>query len=209
MTKAPMNAAPSDSGSTPLVLLRHGRTEWNLDGRIQGQTDTRLSAPGRDQVLSWRLPPELAGYRWVSSPLARSRETAALLGHEAVELEAALMEARWGRWEGERLVDLRARHGPDMAALERRGLDFQPPEGESPRDVQARLRPWLEAVARHGQPTVAVCHRGVIRALYALATGWDMTGKPSVKIGDDSAHRFTLDRRGVPTVVEMNVGLRP
>ena len=88
------------------------------------------------------------------------------------------METDWGVWEGRTLTDLRAELGDLMAAWEARGLDFRAPEGESPREVQDRLRPWLVETAATGQPTGAVAHKGVIRAIYALATGWDMTDKP-------------------------------
>ena len=63
---------------------------------------------------------------------------------------------------------------PAMIENEARGLDFRPPGGESPRDVQARLRPFLESLR---DPTIAVTHKGVLRALYALATGWTMERK--------------------------------
>ena len=46
---------------TPLVLIRHGATEWNADGRIQGHSDPPLSAAGRRAVAAWRLPDEMAG----------------------------------------------------------------------------------------------------------------------------------------------------
>ena len=83
-----------------------------------------------------------------------------------------------------------------MAAWEARGLDFQAPGGESPRDVQARLRPFLRDRATSGRPTVAVCHKGIIRAIYALAADWDMTCKPPVKLKDNCVHVFTLHSDG-------------
>jgi probable phosphoglycerate mutase len=54
-----------------------------------------------------------------------------------------------------------------MTQNEAAGLDFRPPGGESPRDVQERLKPYLASLAG---PTIAVTHKGVLRALYALAT---------------------------------------
>jgi probable phosphoglycerate mutase len=191
----------------PLVLLRHGPTDWNEAGRIQGRSDRPLSEAGRARVRGWTLPVDLAGYRWLTSPLARAVETAALLGHGEAAVEAALIEMHWGTWEGWTLEQLRARDGTAMARNEARGLDFQPLGGESPRQVQQRLAGWLARVAHDGVPSVAVSHKGVIRALYALASGWDMTGEPPVKLQWQAAHRFRLDAAGRPGVAALNIPL--
>lgn len=191
---------------TPLAVIRHGPTAWNAEGRIQGTTDIPLSAAGRAVVGGWRVPPELAGFRWVSSPLSRALETARLLGAEP-DLEPLLAEMDHGEWEGRVVRQLRAELGPEMAENERRGLDFRPPGGESPRDVQRRLRPWLAGVARAGRPTVAVCHHGVLRAIHALASGWDMTAEPPVGLAPAAAHLYALDDDGRPTVERLNISL--
>jgi probable phosphoglycerate mutase len=199
---------------TPLVLIRHGPTQWNLDGRIQGRADPSLAPAGREAVTTWRLPPELAGagdgdWTWLTSPLARARETVTLLHAAPVPVEPALIEMDWGAWEGRQLLELRAEGGAAMAAAEARGLDFQPPGGESPRQVQDRLRPFLERLAATGRPTVAVTHKGVIRALYALASGWDMTGRAPEKLRDGCAQRFLLGPNGAPETDQLNVPLAP
>ena len=113
----------------------------------------------------------------------------------------------WGVWEGRTLPDLRAELGDLMTAWEAEGLDFKAPGGESPRDVQTRLRPWLAELAEIGAPTLAVCHKGVIRALYALAIGWDMTDKPPRKLREPAVQLFTLSTDGLPTVAELNITL--
>ncbi len=194
---------------TDLVLLRHGPTAWNAAGRIQGRSDQPLSDRGRARVGAWHIPPEFEGYRWVTSPLSRARETAALLGHDEAETAPELAEADWGAWEGERLVDLRTRLGEAMADLEGRGLDFRPPGGESPRDLQTRLAPWLARVAADGRPCIAVTHKGVIRALYAFAAGWDLRGKAPVKLREDCAHEFRLSAEGRPSAARLNLSLLP
>lgn len=199
---------------TPLVLIRHGPTQWNLDGRIQGRADPPLAPAGRATVSAWRLPPDLTGtqagdWTWLTSPLARARETAALLTDQTVTGEAALIEMDWGAWEGRRLADLRAEGGAAMVAAEARGLDFQPPGGESPRLVQDRLKPLLERLAANGKPVVAVTHKGVIRALYAQASAWDMTGRAPEKLRDGCAHRFFLGPDGAPETDQLNLPLVP
>ena len=113
----------------------------------------------------------------------------------------------WGAWEGRTLPDLRAELGDLMVAWEADGLDFRAPGGESPRDVQARLKPWLCAIAGRAQPTIAVTHKGVIRALYALAVGWDMTDKPPHKLRDDCAQLFSVGSAGEVGIAALNLPL--
>jgi len=73
-----------------------------------------------------------------------------------------------------------------MAANEARGLDFRPDGGESPRKVRARLESLLADLAA-GPDAILVTHKGVIRAAVSLATGWDMTAKPPLRLADDVA----------------------
>jgi len=200
-----MTARP-EAVSVPLALIRHGPTLWNEEKRIQGQMDTSLSPNGRARVGTWKIPPEFAGFHWYVSPKKRAMETAQILGLTP-EIEDNLAEMRWGNWEGHLLSDLRAQFGEEMAENERRGLDFRPPNGESPRDVQGRVKEWLAHVAQDGQPAGAVAHAGVIRAIYSLASGWDMTGKPPVKLEDGHIQLFTLSPGGQPTVDRLNIPL--
>jgi probable phosphoglycerate mutase len=115
----------------------------------------------------------------------------------------------WGTWEGRTLAELRAEVGPVMAQREAAGLDFKPPGGESPREVQARLQPLLAEIAASGRPVGAITHKGVIRALLALATSWDMRGKAPVRLNWRAVHLFALDGDGKPTPLRLNLGLLP
>lgn len=188
-------------------MIRHGPTEWNETGIVQGRSDIPLSAAGRTLVGSWRPPADLNGFAWISSPLCRAVETATILSGHASVTDPRLVEMDWAEWEGMNLPDLRLRLGDLMQAWEAKGLDFRAPGGESPRDVQARLHPLLAARAKLGDATVAVCHKGVIRALYALAVSWDMTNKPPDKLRDDCAHLFTLAPDGTPSPHRLNLPL--
>ena len=185
-----------------LALLRHGDTPWSVEGRVQGRSDVPLSDAGRAALREFRLPAECAGMGIVSSPLARCVETAALIGSPQAEREPRLAEMSWGAWEGRRLADLRAELGRAMEDNELRGWDFRPEGGESPREVLARVRGWLAALA---QPTLAVTHRGVIRAIFASATGWDMRGKPPAKLEWNAVHLFQVRPDGTASVERLNV----
>jgi len=187
----------------PLLVIRHWPTTWNTAGRIQGRTDEPLSEEARQALGDLQLPRAWRNARCLASPLRRAIGTAERLGLHPV-VDPRLIEMAWGEWEGRRLDDLRQELGDAMTENEARGLDFRPPGGESPRDVQERLRPLLKELA---EPTVAVTHKGVLRALYALATGWTMTGKAPDSLLDGHAHAFHIEADGAPSVAELNVVL--
>lgn len=188
---------------TFLALIRHMPTAWNVAGRLQGRADPGLDP---ETLPDWRLPPELARFRWLTSPLSRAIATAQRLGVTAAS-EPRLGEMNWGGWEGRTLGELRAELGAEMAAMEAKGLDFRPPGGESPRDVQRRLLPLLAEIAASNEPTAAITHKGVIRAVLALAAGWDMLGKPPHRLSWSAAHLFRLDPCGRPQVERLNLPL--
>ncbi|MEZ5648568.1 MAG: histidine phosphatase family protein [Alphaproteobacteria bacterium] len=175
-----------------LAILRHGPTLWTEEGRIQGRKDIPLSPQGRDRVATWHLPPEFKTFTVLTSPLGRARQTAQILGFSDALSDPRLTEMDWGEWEGRRLADLRAELRGDFTAAENQGLDFTPPGGESPRHVQERLQPLLTEIAHRGQATLFICHKGILRALYALATSWPMIGKLPHRLDDGCLHLFHL-----------------
>lgn len=158
---------------TQLAILRHGHTDWNRAGRIQGRTDIALDPEARAQLAALRLPAPWGDADLVASPLARAVETAYLVADRAPETTQALMEMDWGQWEGKRGVDLKADPASGFRDIEDWGWGYAPPGGESPADLRARLIPWAEGLQRD---TVAVCHIGVMRVLLAHAMGWDFSG---------------------------------
>ena len=192
--------------SVPFAVLRHAPTIWNAGGRLQGLTDIPLSPEGEAAARTWRLPPPADGWRRMCSPLLRARRTAELVQPSApVTVDSRLREMSFGVWEGKSVAQLRAEGGETFAAAERLGLDFRPPGGESPRLTMERLAAWTREIAV-GEPVVAISHKAAIRALLALATGWDMTGRQPLKLDWQCLHFFsaradgkvTLDRPNVP-----------
>lgn len=190
---------------TLLALIRHGPTTWNAQKRTQGRTDVPLDDAGRAAVAQWRLPPGLEGLSVYASPLERAQETAALLCGGS-QVEPRLIEMSWGSWEGRTIADLRATHGAKMTENEDRGFDFRPDGGESPREVLARIRPWIEELAARDEAAVAVTHLGVIRVVMATAFGWSMVGKPPIKLHRAAAHLFDI-APGTVRVRQMNIPL--
>ena len=190
---------------TILALVRHGLTSWNENKLVQGRSDIPLSKKGRMQVGNWRVPDGIKDFSIISSPLIRAKETARILFGMSIPTDDRLVEMNWSEWEGNSLNELRAKIGNLMEAWEAKGLDFKAPGGESPREVQQRLRPFMRETAKTKKNTLAVCHKGVIRAVYALSTNWDMTNKPPQKLKDDCVHLFELAKDGTPSVHQLDL----
>ncbi|WP_217915786.1 histidine phosphatase family protein [Miltoncostaea marina] len=158
-----------------LILVRHGQSEWNAAGRLQGAADPPLSGVGRRQAEALRplvaaLRPDLA----VSSDLRRARETLALLGLAVPELppDARLREADLGDWTARLPVEL----GPaDRQAFARWRLGHgAPPGGEPWRATRARVAAALADLAASGaRRVVAVTHGGPVRAACQELAGLD------------------------------------
>jgi probable phosphoglycerate mutase len=194
----------------PFAILRHAATAWNEERRLQGLTDTPLSPTGEALASTWRLPPPADRWRRMCSPLRRARQTAELvLPATAVAVDSRLREMSFGSWEGRTIADLRAEGGESFAAAERLGLDFQPPGGESPRMAMGRIAGWASEIGAQGEPVVAISHKATIRALLALATGWDMTGRPPLKLDWRCLHFFAVHRDGKVTLDRPNVAMEP
>lgn len=189
------------------ALLRHGETDWNAKKRIQGRTDIPLNAATVTKYRCRRLPDAWRDMPWLCSPLSRTRETADVLGISTVEPEPALIEMDWGAWEGKRLSELRVEFGTAIQENEDRGWDMRPDGGESPRDVLLRVTAFLGYcdMGVFG----GVTHKGVIRAVYAAARGWNMMGKIPDKLDWECLHvfnwssedGFSVERLNVPLVV--------
>lgn len=192
---------------TLLAFIRHAPTTWNAEGRLQGRRDTPLSEDGKAALATWGLPPTLNGFDWIASPLGRCQDTARHLAGRTVPSDARIIEMDWGEWEGRKRIELAETLGEAFRENEARGLDFTPPNGESPRMVQDRLKPFFQEIAAKGRPTVAVSHRGVIRAAIALATGWNFMGKSPVKGVHGTYNILRLAADGTPSVVAADAPL--
>ena len=157
-----------------ISFLRHGPTDWNAQGRIQGSTDIPLSDAGRAKMAGLRLPFGVA--RVYASPKLRARQTAEALGLSDMRHDDRLVEQHWGRWEGLTRDEILARHGADafIRAGSNQGEAFRPGSGESSGELHARVASFLKDVADGEGDAVAVAHLGVLRAAYTLPTGWTM-----------------------------------
>jgi len=190
-----------------MLVVRHAVTEWNVARRIQGRADIPLAPGGRTQAAGRSVPPEFAGAEVLCSPLCRALETARLMGLSGARSEPSLVEMHWGCWEGRTLADLRDELGEAMVRNEALGLDFRPEGGESPREVQVRIGAWVGRLGATGNPLVVVTHKGVIRAMLALAEGWDMRCSPPVKLRWERGHEFAIGDAGDLRLTRPNLPL--
>ena len=168
-----------------LAIIRHGRTEWNRDGKIQGHRDIPLEPAAIAELATYRLPDEWQHANLLSSPLSRAVHTAELITDRKPLIEPALIEMDYGDWEGQRGSDLAADPDSGFRHLSDWGWDYQPPNGESPAQVWSRLAPWVDSLR---EDTVAVCHIGVMRTLLAVAYDWPFKGTPPFNIKRNSLY---------------------
>lgn len=161
-----------------LLVLRHGETEWNKAGRLQGHLDSPLTALGEAQAR--RQGEILAAFgadenwRWLTSPQGRARRTAEIAkggGGARSGMDERLAEIGIGPWAGRMRDDLMSAH-PELFKDNPLHWYDRVEGGEGVRALAARLSSLLEEL---DQPTVLVTHGITSRVLRCLATGqpWD------------------------------------
>lgn len=156
-----------------LILLRHGRTEANAGGLLQGRIDPELDELGRLQAAAAAAAIGPVD-RVISSPLRRARETAAAFG-APVEIDDRFIELDYGDWEAKPVRDVPA----ETWAEWRSDLDFRPPGGETLAELGDRVRGGLDDLAADAihADIVIVSHVSPIKAsaAWALGTGDETT----------------------------------
>lgn len=165
-----------------LLIVRHGETAWNSQGRIQGHTDVGLSDTGAEQarLLAKRLasfPIDVA----YCSDLKRTSETAKLaLGERGIVLNETprLREYHKGAYEGLTFAEIKAQFPSDYPRYLEKDLDYAPEGGETTRDVSARMAAVFDEIkAKHLNETVLVVgHGGSLRAAMASLLGMPLEG---------------------------------
>lgn len=174
------------SERTTFIFVRHGETDWNREGRWQGQADIPLNAVGRAQAE--RMAGELAGRYHLNaiyaSDLSRAYETALALSKASgapVYTDPRLREVDHGQWEGMRAADIRVAYAD---IYQRRTLDpwsVPSPGGETATQVRERMTAALRDIAaRHPGGTVAVVAHAFVLAVARV----HVTGEPRERLWD-------------------------
>ena len=162
-----------------VYYIRHGETDWNVAGRLQGRRDVPLNARGRAQAvhcggilrdLFAQRGRDASEFDYVSSPLGRAKATMELvrpalgLPSRAIRSKSRLAEISFGDWEGFTIAQLHNRDPQRIAQREHDKWHFLPPGGESYETVSGRIRDWYESLA---SDTVVTAHGGTARGLIA------------------------------------------
>ena len=158
-----------------IILLRHGQTDYNVEGRMQGHLDSHLTTAGHDQAAAAApVLAELAPDRIVSSDLRRAVDTAEVVGSACglpVKFDARLRETHLGRWQGHTVAEI-DRHYPGAIASWRSDPEWAPPGGESRVAVVARSRPVVDELdsefadsTDRSETALLVAHGGLIAGL--------------------------------------------
>lgn len=158
---------------TTLILIRHGETEWNIEGRYTGQSDIPLNARGFKQAQSLaqnlRAEPINAIY---SSDLLRARQTAEPLraGTDIpLHLDKRLREIHQGEWEGLHFDEIRTRYRQAWERRKKQPLDVAPPGGETVGQVRQRvLEASRDILARYPSDHVAIISHGLPLAILRI-----------------------------------------
>ena len=189
-----------------IYYIRHGETDWNVEGRLQGQQEIALNARGRAQGahcgeilhdLFARQSRDPAALDYVSSPLGRARETMELarpalgLKPGGYRLEPRLIEISFGQWEGFTIPELRQRDPEGVDAREHDKWHFQPPGGESYEKMSARVRDWYQGLRAD---TVVTAHGGTARGLIAYLGIAKPAAAPLLDIAQGVVYVFEGER---------------
>lgn len=167
-----------------LFFVRHGETQWNAEGRLQGQRDVPINERGRDQAaaagralrhwLGERAAEILAETDFFASPLLRTRQTMEIvranlaLPPHPYAMDDRLKEIAFGAWEGSTWGEIKRRTPADLRARKADKWGFVPPHGESYAMVAERVGEWLLTLCGD---TIVVSHGGVARVLMHLLAG--------------------------------------
>jgi len=181
-----------------IFILRHGQTEYNAAGRLQGHCNSPLTDLGRAQAGAYgkvlaNWPAGTAGFQLLSSPLGRAMETASLVAAElgltdgAIIRESRLMEAGLGEWEMARIADIHAAQ-PMLAG--RNDWYLQAPGAESLSTIRARLQDWLQDPATP-ERVIMVSHGITTVVLRGLLLGLDDSAMWRQDKPQDAFYRYS------------------
>jgi broad specificity phosphatase PhoE len=189
-----------------IYYIRHGETDWNVEGRLQGHKDIPLNVRGRAQGIHCgeilrdlfaRDGRDPAAFDYVSSPLGRARQTMELarpalgLRAQGYRIEPQLIEICFGEWEGFTIAQLHSRDPQRIAAREHDKWHFVPPGGESYEIVTGRMRAWYESLS---QDAVVAAHGGTARGLIAMLGIAKPAAAPLIDIAQGVVYVFEGER---------------
>ncbi|MEQ8487022.1 MAG: histidine phosphatase family protein [Pseudomonadales bacterium] len=187
-----------------LYVIRHGQTEWNVAGRMQGRLDSPLTERGRRQadVHGRTLARDGGVDRLIVSPSGRTRATAELLNaHLAAPLrfEDALMERDCGAWSGLTIDEIASRHPEAWRGRLDDPYHHRPPEGENLPDMERRVAGLLDELLAAGAGRVALVTHGVMsRVIVKRLLALDPAEAARVRHPNELCYRVVVGGSGGP-----------
>lgn len=151
-----------------IYLIRHGQTDWNIAGKIQGATDIALNETGREQAACLAKGMEHRSVTQIfSSPLKRAVETAKAIGNsqgvEVIQLEQ-LKEVTFGEWEGMTWPAIGERYPEAYNRWCINPVDVAPPGGEQQEDIRRRCREGIRLILEQAMGDLAIVAHGAVLA---------------------------------------------
>ena len=186
-----------------IYLIRHGRTEFNAEGRFQGHCDSPLTPLGLAQAaangeLIKSLIGDPSGWRLESSPLGRAMHTARIIADAAGLAppvpDDRLREVGLGSWDGLTEEDISIAWPDAAKGATRYDIFFRSPDGEGLEALSARLKSWLDEALRDGRPRIAVSHGVAGRVLRGLYAGMDQQSMLKLPAPQDVVFRLADGR---------------
>jgi len=172
---------------TRFGLMRHAQTIWNREKRIQGHSDSPLTADGEKQASSWgQILSQFSWDRILASDAGRALATAEIVNaflKIPLTIDSRLKEQDWGQWVGKTVRQIEAEAPQVLDEQINAGWDFCPPGGESRYSVLERSQVSLQEAAEHfpGEILLVVTHEGIVKSLiYHLCGRRFLPGEPAI-----------------------------
>ena len=184
--------------SPTIYFLRHGQTDWNVAYRLQGQKDIPINANGQAQAKQngqqlAKLLDDPARFRYIASPLGRTRETMNIVRLElglpshGYETDDRIKEISFGLWETHTFDELRETVSSEVDKRFADKWNFAAPQGESYAMLLNRVKTWLPYV---NEDTVVVCHGGILRVLEHHLNGTPIDDVVNLTIPQDRIYKW-------------------
>ncbi|HEX5688133.1 MAG TPA: histidine phosphatase family protein [Ideonella sp.] len=191
---------------TRILAVRHGETAWNVDSRLQGQTDISLNAVGQEQAR--RLAEALAGEDLdaiVCSDLVRARDTAQAVADRtglALNTDAGLRERHFGIFQGHTYAEVERLWPEESARWRRREPDFGAEGGETLQGFYDRCVATASrlAEAHPGRTLLLVTHGGVLDCLYRAASRVELNAPRTWELANTGVNRLLYTPQGFTLV---------
>lgn len=195
-----------------MYLIRHGETAFNVEGKFQGQSDSPLTAEGKEQIyqiarlLKVELGDDIHNWEIISSPLGRAMDSTKILCETLaydmsnVKTDVRLAEVSVGKWAGLYIEDIKAQWPRLLEGTNHYNWYFNSLEGERYEDVKGRIEEWLASIKDH-EKLIVVAHgvtSRIIRGLYQnldknATLSQEVAHETFFKLADGDVKRYTYE----------------